>query len=278
MLATSALATLLLTPFDPTIFSSQPQDCLSSAYYGTYGGQSLFVPTSECLTNSAEFLSSGSLIPSAKDVQDAQLVWVEEAAVEDNVRGAELNFGIELDNFLENSGIVAEALVDEDAENDSYVVVSKPGQSVMDVNSGAPAQFELLHRTPNAALLALSPELAQNLVYFLPRLWKFTPVPAAPVQYIPVPSKSVEPVRKLLASLKHEPVVAALVDTISVKQMKKDIEWLTGEDEKSPIVSRHSFAEGSRTAAAWIKDVFESTGATCELKNFLIGFAPNVIW
>ncbi len=60
--------------------------------------------------------------------------------------------------------------------------------------------------------------------------------------------------------------------------MLNDIRFLTGEDGKSGIVSRHSFASGSRTAAAWLKDRFEDTGAECELKPFLSGFAPNVIW
>jgi len=67
------------------------------------------------------------------------------------------------------------------------------------------------------------------------------------------------------------------VDSISVPQMINDIRFLTGEDGVSGIMSRHSFAEGSRTAASWLKDRFEDTGATCELQPFLVGFAPNVV-
>lgn len=59
--------------------------------------------------------------------------------------------------------------------------------------------------------------------------------------------------------------------------MINDIRFLTGEDGVSGITSRHSFAEGSRTAANWLKDRFEYTGATCELQAFLVGFAPNVV-
>lgn len=60
--------------------------------------------------------------------------------------------------------------------------------------------------------------------------------------------------------------------------MLSDIRFLTGEDGASGIVSRHSFAKGSRVAAKWIQARIENTGATCELRDFLTGFAPNVIW
>jgi hypothetical protein len=49
-------------------------------------------------------------------------------------------------------------------------------------------------------------------------------------------------------------------------------------DRRGPTVSRHSFSAGSRIAAAWLKEGFEATGATCELEEFLVGFSPNVIW
>jgi hypothetical protein len=38
-----------------------------------------------------------------------------------------------------------------------------------------------------------------------------------------------------------------------VPQMINDIRFLTGEDGVSGIESRHSFAEGSRVAASWLK-------------------------
>ncbi|OAX33683.1 Zn-dependent exopeptidase [Rhizopogon vinicolor AM-OR11-026] len=59
--------------------------------------------------------------------------------------------------------------------------------------------------------------------------------------------------------------------------MRADIRWLTGEDGESGIVSRHSFSEGSRVAANWLKERFEEAGATCELRPFKMGFAPNVV-
>jgi len=62
-----------------------------------------------------------------------------------------------------------------------------------------------------------------------------------------------------------------------VPQMRNDIRFLTGEDLSSPILSRHSFSEGARIAANWLRDRVENTGARCELRQFLPGFSPNVI-
>ncbi|KAJ7639178.1 Zn-dependent exopeptidase [Roridomyces roridus] len=49
--------------------------------------------------------------------------------------------------------------------------------------------------------------------------------------------------------------------------MVNDIRFLTGEDEPG-IMSRHSFCEGSHTAAKWLKEL---------VPPFLAGFAPNVV-
>jgi len=59
--------------------------------------------------------------------------------------------------------------------------------------------------------------------------------------------------------------------------MQKDIRWLTGENEESGILSRHSFTSGARVAADWIQGEIEKSGAVCEQKDFAHGFAPNVI-
>jgi len=60
--------------------------------------------------------------------------------------------------------------------------------------------------------------------------------------------------------------------------MRNDIRYLTGEDENSGIISRHSFTQGAHDAAKWIKDRIQLSGAKCELREFRTGFAPNVIW
>ncbi|KAI0830099.1 Zn-dependent exopeptidase [Trametes gibbosa] len=76
-----------------------------------------------------------------------------------------------------------------------------------------------------------------------------SPLPSTPVPFIPVPSKAVERVKGIPSNLTFDPVV----------------------------VSRHSFSKGGLVAAEWLKDTFGSLGASCELKPYLSGFAPNVI-
>jgi hypothetical protein len=138
-------------------------------------------------------------------------------------------------------------------------------------------QYELLHRTTTAALLSVSESTARTIDTLLPRFWKSSLVSTTPVDYLPVPAEALKHVKEVLSGLKFNPEIAAIVDSISVPQMINDIRFLTGEDGISGIESRHSFANGSRTAAHWLKARFEDTGATCELQTFGAGFAPNVI-
>jgi len=95
---------------------------------------------------------------------------------------------------------------------------------------------------------------------------------------VPVPEQAIVRVRNILSSLQFNPDVARIVSNISNPQMENDIRFLTGEDGKSGIVSRHSFSSGAGIAAEWLKTRFQETGAHCELRSFLSGFAPNVIW
>jgi hypothetical protein len=84
--------------------------------------------------------------------------------------------------------------------------------------------------------------------------------------------------RDILSNLRFNPEVARIVSNISLPQVRNDIRFLTGEDGKSGIKSRHSFSSGALVAAEWLKVRLEETGAKCELRHFLPGFAPNVIW
>jgi len=78
--------------------------------------------------------------------------------------------------------------------------------------------------------------------------------------------------------VEHDPEIALLIGGLSISELGKDIRYLTGENPKSPILSRSSFSKGARLAAEWILEEIEETGAECELKSFLPGFAPNVVW
>lgn len=121
----------------------------------------------------------------------------------------------------------------------------------------------------------------------------------------PISNSSLIPLYCCLSStekLKFEPKIDAIVSSLSIKRFESDLRYLTGEDKKSecdavflsfsfsyiypslvciplpgPILSRHSFSSTARLAARHIKDLVESTGASCSLAPFLTGFTPNVI-
>jgi hypothetical protein len=137
---------------------------------------------------------------------------------------------------------------------------------------------QLLHSGEQEAMVRMERSAAETVDLRLPRFWKSMSLPEMPIPLRPVSDEAVKRVQRLLDSISYDPTIASLVDSLSVSQMKKDIEYLTGEDPESPIISRHSFSAGVRTAAHWLKDRFEETGASCELKPFLAGFGPNVIW
>ncbi|KAG6885609.1 hypothetical protein C0993_012356 [Termitomyces sp. T159_Od127] len=261
------IALLLVTPFDPSLFT--PNSCLSTAFYGNYqqGGTTLsvFRPDRECLdtwTTRAR-ASSASITEAREDIQ--QLVWVEEQAIDVALKTQTRPFGSELDNFLYTLST---------SERTPVQNGGTPVQEVM-VNTHRQSGYAVLYRSPKAALLSVA--TAMSIDTLLPRFWKSTLLPTNPVPYIPVPSSSLKHVKGVLANLRFDPVIASIVGNISIPQINNDIRFLTGEDGKSGIISRHSFSSGARAAAIWLKNSFEETGAVCELKPFLPGFTPNVV-
>ena len=254
-------ALLLITPFSPTLFTSP--SCLTNGYLSTSGGQSIFRIKPSCLgePNIEAILEQGSLVPilPQTDLQERSIVWVQRDAVDDSLWS---NFQQEARDGLDELFSKLSTLEFTNAEQQTFSTSIK---------------FEILHRTNSSALISLSASVAKNIDVMVPRLYTSTQVPSTPQAYLPVPAHAVERVKKLISTLKFDPVIAALVNSLSIEQLRSDIRYLTGEDEESNIVSRHSFAEGSRLAASWLKEQFEATGAECELRSFLIGFAPNVI-
>ncbi|KAF5393095.1 hypothetical protein D9757_001241 [Collybiopsis confluens] len=259
-----ALKFLLVTPFDGSLFDHS--SC--SSFYGNFkdGPQvkSVLIADESCVESWATQGNSlsASFAPAMQGFQ--QLVWVEEEAVDSSLK-VPVNGSSQFEQFLDRLSSPLEI------PTESYV---DSAQSYM-VDIHALPGYELFYRSQTAALLSVSPQLALNLDSYLPRFWKATPLPASPINFIPVPPSAVKPVKRVLSKLKYDPIIASLVNAISIPQMRNDVRFLTGED--SGIISRHSFAQGSRTAAAWLKQRFEETGATCQLKPFLSGFAPNVI-
>ncbi|KAG6832175.1 hypothetical protein H0H92_004906 [Tricholoma furcatifolium] len=263
------VALLLVTPFDPSLFSRD--SCLSTAFYGNYqqGNTTLSVlrPGLECLESWAlhTVAPTTHITEATKDIQ--QLVWVQEQAIDASLKVQTRSFDNEFDALL-------------DTLSDNWptpnIVTSNSAQEVME-DLHRRCEFEVLYRSSNAALLSVDHVTASVIDTLMPSFWKSSLLPDEPVPFVPVPPSSLGHAEEVLANLKFDPVIAAIVGNMSVTQMTNDIRFLTGEDEKSGIISRHSFSSGARTAAAWLKDRFEDTGATCELKPFLPGFAPNVV-
>ncbi|KAG6817893.1 hypothetical protein H0H87_001725 [Tephrocybe sp. NHM501043] len=265
----AAVGLLLVTPFDQSLFTQK--SCLSTAFYGNYqqGGATLSVlrPDLDCLNSwvSQTLASSAHVAETNKDIQ--QLVWVEEQAVEASLKSQTRSSSDEFDTFLDTLSTL------EPTRNN---VDGAPPQEVM-VDTHIRGSFEILYRSPQAALLSVDHELGMIIDTLLPQFWKSTLLPTGPVPFVPVPPSSLRHAEEVLENLKFDPVIASIVGNISIPQLTNDIRFLTGEEEKSGIVSRHSFSSGARTAANWLKDRFEETGATCALKPFRLGFSPNVV-
>jgi len=216
--------------------------CLENSFYGIFGEQALFKPTEpDCVSQ----LVDSNFVVVPLPAGDEQLVWLQESAVDTNLRTEE-------DDFLR------QALTSE-----YQTAFFGP-------------TFSLLHHDPT--IVAVPDEAAAHaLSTFLPRYWKAFPIPHTPVTFRSVPKHAVDHIRDLLATVHFDPILASIVNGVSVDVMREHIRYLTNEDGTSGINSRHSFSSGSRVAAAWLKEQFELTGATCELKPFIQGFAPNVI-
>ncbi|KAF6762203.1 hypothetical protein DFP72DRAFT_987537 [Ephemerocybe angulata] len=248
MQAAATLGLLLITPLNPSLFLQNP--CLSQNFLGHYkngdGTSSIFsLNTPECSV----------LCPR----QGKRLVWLEQESVEESL--------LEQDHEAMEAAFINVLSGTDGAVN---------GASQQILANGDP-NSRVLFGSSNAVLLALSPEEALSIDTRLPRFWKSTLVPETPSEYRVVSEDNVKRVRHALSTLKFNPEVAALVNNISIPQIHNDIRFLTGEDGKSGIVSRHSFSAGALAAAKWIKGRIEETGATCRFMPFLNGFAPNVI-
>ncbi|KAA1474251.1 Zn-dependent exopeptidase [Dentipellis sp. KUC8613] len=259
----NSLFWLTVYPFEHAndlITTHNTDPCLTANFYGTYGNQSIFLPPHSCYTSND--LPTPAESPLLHPLRSAtQLVWVEELAVEAYLKPSTAP------NFADIAHLLAQQV-------DPNFALAPDAQHALASPTRA---ARLLHSTAHSALLALDPAAAYRLADVLPGTWRAYALPAEPLAPEPVPDAARARVRALLKDLRFDPAVAGIVDSISLAQMRNDVRWLTGEAPESPIVSRHSFSEGSRVAAEWLKTHIEGTGARCELRTFISGFAPNVI-
>lgn len=262
--AAASLGLLLIAPLNPSLFIES--SCLSENFLGHYkDGQStasiFHLTTPECINAASNNLLSpdSHILLSAPNFKQ-QLVWLEQESVEESLLEQDRNvMAVELLNIFSGT--------------DQY----GPHAEQQILATGATSS-RVVYRSEDSALLSLSLEEAYTIDQRIPRFWKSTLLPTSPSPYHVVSEDSVTRVRHALNNLKFNPSVAAIVNNISIPQIRNDLRFLTGEDGKSGIVSRHSFSKGSRTAANWIKARIEETGASCRLESFRVRFAPNVIW
>ncbi|KAJ1302127.1 hypothetical protein OPQ81_000956 [Rhizoctonia solani] len=249
---------------------AQYSDCLSTSYYGTYGQEltHVFVSESECLSTARPLLAesghSSIVRESLKDEEHKMLFWLEEALLDDSIRPAGAKSAREsIYDFIRR--------VNEGASRSSAT-----GQMLM--NDEEPEVASVLYGTDTGALVSLSPSLLHELDKMLPQYIKPTMLPTSPLPLNPEKTKpSTKFLKSVLANLRFNPDIARLTASLSLDKMHDNIRWLTGEDSKSPIISRHSFSPGARVAADWIQGKFEAAGGKCKQKPFLEGFAPNVV-
>lgn len=253
------LTLLISQQISPDIYDNAGS-CLSYHGTSTTGRYSFFSsPDEDCIQNSAALLGQGSLGVTEPD-PSTQLVWLEHNPDA-------------FDPSLLPATAVGDVLASLQTLDFNY------GGEAQDVLGRVEeSQFVVLHADSNSALVQMDRVSAASVDMHIPPLWRSMFLPFESFARIPVPTPAVERVQNILDHVKFNPDVAAVVNNISLAQMKNDIRFLTGEDDKSGIVSRHSFSEGSRVAAKWLKERFEQTGAECTLEPFLRGFAPNVIW
>lgn len=254
------LGILLVTPFTPSLTSGN--SCFSEGFLGNYGDAGstlsvLSVTNQDCLNLWNSELDSARYAPVPEPGR--QLVWLEKASVDERLGSSSLDAFFDALSASEYGPGLEQQVMEEQVQ----------------VPSGG---YEIHYHTETAALVSVDTDAARVIDTFLPPFWKSRLLPTESVSYIPVPEDAAKAVRDILSNLKFDPIVAAVVGNISIPQIKKDIRFLTGEDESSGIVSRHSFHPDTRIAAKWLKEAVEGTGATCRLSPFLTGFAPNVIW
>ncbi|EJT99307.1 Zn-dependent exopeptidase [Dacryopinax primogenitus] len=240
--------------------------CVAQSYHGTYGQplRSVYVPSQECLESINTDSLFGSFESGHLDVLDfdpegRQLLWVQVDQVDPSL--------LESDTQLANDWFSTWAMGLTTPNTPSLIL--EDTESVLRTQSLAPS---LHYLSADAALLSLALSVPFSDLD-LPRyvsMYSLTRVPHSPVPF------STRLFSVLAAKPTFDPSVASVLSTLSPARMLSDVRYLTGEDGIGPL-TRHSFSKGALTAADWIQEKIEASGATCEQKTFLPGFAPNVV-
>ncbi|KAF9791293.1 hypothetical protein BJ322DRAFT_1040893 [Thelephora terrestris] len=257
---TPALLTLLITNATLDSFNQVRQSCLVDRYYGTYGDQSLFMvdPNLHCdpFKLKLDLDWQWDLISVHPD---HELLFLKKMEIEDAISGEDTLIG-GLERLVEYTS------------NDPPAA-SGAQWPLIEV---APT-YSILYHAEHSAILSISPHLLPYIDNALPPSYKAYALPKIPLPSRRVPEEAKRRIRLWTDLVEYDDDVNRIVEGLSSRKLRQDVRYLTGEDSNSPILSRSSFSEGGRLAAEWIFEQINQTGAECELKQFLPGFAPNVI-
>ena len=152
----------------------------------------------------------------------------------------------------------------------SHMNVHPNGQTPM---GNSKPSIDLIWSGHDSAIISIPKLILPRLDMYLPRFFEPVLIPEEPLP-LPFEHKEDPRIEEILANLRFDADVASILSGLSLTQMVDDVRWLTGE--ASNIISRHSFSDGSRVAANWLKKQFEGTGAVCDFQTFIEGFAPNI--
>ncbi|TDL27151.1 Zn-dependent exopeptidase [Rickenella mellea] len=193
----------------------------------------------------------------------------------------------------------------------AQILFRKPGAALIALSRPRPTTStnDDEHESKNAINIDIP--LGAIVSSYLPRFYKLISLPSSPLPPHPLhlssssrtqedgredatATSAVRAVLKSLAVKGTSPKISCIIANLSLAQMIEDVQVLTGETPlpQSPgkddatvtgneerLRTRHSFSSDALKAAAWIRDVVEASGGgvDCEVRQFLEGFAPNVI-
>ena len=258
---TPAFLNLLIVNATPDGFSSIHQSCLADQYYGTYGDQSLFMlgPNIHCDPSELKLEPGWESNPISVNPRH-ELLFLKKMNIEDAITNGDTLLG----------GLERLA---------AYVVDDVPAAHDMQwqLTTDAPT-YSVPYYAGDSAILSVSPQLLPYVGDVLPASYKPYALPKIPLPFRRVSEEAKQRIRHWADSVWYDGEISWIVEGLSISQLRDDVRYLTGEDPDSPILSRSSFSQDGRLAAEWIAEQIEETGAECELRQFMPGFSPNVIW
>ena len=263
MLVPTAPALLTLFIINATLHEFSPihRSCLTDRYHGTYSDQSLFMvdPDSHCDPSELGLGLDWEAHPISVHPH-YELLFLKKMEIKDAISDKGTLLG-ELERLSEY------------ADNDT----SPTSGAQLPLIEDAP-MYSVLYHAESSAILSISPHLLPYIDRVLPPSYKAYALPKIPLPFRRVLEEAKRRIRRWTDAVEYDDNISWIVEGLSTHRLRKDVRYLTGEDSSSPILSRSSFSEGGQLAAEWILEQIGETGAECELKQFLPGFAPNVIW